>query len=40
MKLLVEVTLLRIYGLRPVSKIQAKALAEFFHVSTDLFLGV
>jgi len=26
--------------LRPISKIQAKALAEFFHVSTDLFLGV
>lgn len=29
-----------INGLRPISKIQAKALAEFFHVSTDLFLGV
>ena len=29
-----------INGLRPISKTQAKALAEFFHVSTDLFLGV
>jgi HTH-type transcriptional regulator/antitoxin HigA len=29
-----------INGLRPISKIQAKALAEFFHVSTDIFLGV
>jgi HTH-type transcriptional regulator/antitoxin HigA len=29
-----------INGLRPISKIQAKTLAEFFHVSTDLFLGV
>jgi len=29
-----------INGLRPISKIQAKALAEFFHVSTDLFLSV
>jgi HTH-type transcriptional regulator/antitoxin HigA len=29
-----------INGLRPISKIQAKALAEYFHVSTDLFLGV
>src|SRR5262245_53710465 len=29
-----------INGLRPISKIQAKALAEFFRVSTDLFLGV
>lgn len=29
-----------INGLRPISKIQAKELAEFFHVSTDLFLGV
>jgi len=29
-----------INGLRPISKIQAKALAEFFHVSTDLFLGL
>ncbi len=28
-----------INGQRPISKIQAKALAEFFHVSTDLFLG-
>ncbi|MGH9845085.1 MAG: helix-turn-helix domain-containing protein, partial [Blastocatellia bacterium] len=27
-----------INGLRPISKIQAKALAEFFCVSTDLFL--
>lgn len=26
-------------GLRPISKQQAKALAAFFHVSTDLFLG-
>jgi HTH-type transcriptional regulator/antitoxin HigA len=29
-----------INGMRPISKIQAKALAEFFHVSTDLFLGM
>lgn len=29
-----------INGVRPISKIQAKALAEFFHVSTDLFLSV
>jgi len=29
-----------INGLRPISKIQAKALSEFFHVSTDLFLSV
>jgi len=29
-----------INGMRPISKTQAKALAEFFHVSTDLFLGV
>jgi HTH-type transcriptional regulator / antitoxin HigA len=29
-----------INGLRPISKMQAKALAEFFHVSTDLFLGL
>jgi HTH-type transcriptional regulator / antitoxin HigA len=29
-----------INGLRPISKMQAKALAEFFRVSTDLFLGV
>jgi HTH-type transcriptional regulator / antitoxin HigA len=29
-----------INGLRPISKIQATALAEFFHVSTDLFFGV
>jgi HTH-type transcriptional regulator/antitoxin HigA len=29
-----------INGRRPISKIQAKDLAEFFHVSTDLFLGV
>src|SRR5574341_1065017 len=29
-----------INGQRPISKIQAKALAEFFHVSTDLFLSV
>ena len=29
-----------INGMRPISKIQAKALAEFFHVTTDLFLGV
>jgi HTH-type transcriptional regulator/antitoxin HigA len=29
-----------INGLRTISKIQAKALAEFFHVSTDLFLGL
>lgn len=29
-----------INGARPLSKTQAKALAEFFHVSTDLFLGV
>lgn len=28
-----------INGHRPISKIQAKALADFFHVSTDLFLG-
>jgi HTH-type transcriptional regulator / antitoxin HigA len=28
-----------INGHRPISKIQAKALAEFFRVSTDLFLG-
>jgi HTH-type transcriptional regulator/antitoxin HigA len=28
-----------INGLRPISKQQAKALAAFFHVSTDLFLG-
>ncbi len=28
-----------INGHRPISKIQAKALAEFFSVSTDLFLG-
>ena len=27
-----------INGVRPISKAQAKALAEFFHVSTDLFL--
>jgi HTH-type transcriptional regulator/antitoxin HigA len=29
-----------INGLRPISKIQAKMLADFFHVSTDLFLGM
>ena len=29
-----------INGLRQISKIQAKVLAEFFHVSTDLFLSV
>jgi HTH-type transcriptional regulator/antitoxin HigA len=29
-----------INGQRPISKLQAKALAEFFSVSTDLFLGV
>ncbi len=29
-----------INGQRPISKIQAKALAEFFHVSTDLFLSL
>ncbi len=29
-----------INGLRPISKQQAKALAAFFHVSTDLFLEV
>lgn len=29
-----------INGVRPISKIQAKSLAEFFHVSTDLFLSV
>lgn len=28
-----------INGQRPISKVQVKALAEFFHVSTDLFLG-
>ena len=28
-----------INGRRPISKTQAKALAEFFHVSTDLFIG-
>jgi HTH-type transcriptional regulator / antitoxin HigA len=28
-----------INGVRPISKIQAKTLAEFFHVSTDLFLA-
>lgn len=29
-----------INGMRPISKMQAKALAEFFRVSTDLFLSV
>ncbi|MGH9832601.1 MAG: helix-turn-helix domain-containing protein [Blastocatellia bacterium] len=29
-----------INGQRPISKLQAKAQAEFFHVSTDLFLSV
>jgi len=29
-----------INGRRPISRIQAKTLAEFFHVSTDLFLSV
>jgi HTH-type transcriptional regulator/antitoxin HigA len=29
-----------INGQRPISKLQAKALADFFHVSTDLFLSV
>jgi antitoxin component HigA of HigAB toxin-antitoxin module len=29
-----------INGLRPISKVQAKELAEFFHVSADMSLGV